>query len=321
MLGGFGKKGQSKILCQLDRVTGDITTKKIRQVARQVKLMTEQDDTVLRDIEDGANGPIDKIRKRRLDQITETDRENVDELVLALLLNHPRFQKEPLRKEVVHDRYQSLTSTVECHGGLIDHQVAYATLHQYASQNNLLEFKRYGRRSRARLLLRSMGLTVHEPPPGESFVIGDYPVVDFSSDHVGCHRLPYQGLRVVLPISHNCLLMFDSMSDGNIIDEAAPVSLDLLRTLDEIYRTDPRCHYIYGRTMESLARSSKPHLVWSEANPSLLVDRRWSSVQSGIKNLERLEEERKTARESVMHLAVNALIAQAATTPINRKGE
>ena len=117
LLSGFGKKGQSKILYQLDRVTGDITTKKVKQVAGQVKLMTEQDNTVLRDIENAANGPIDNIRKRHLDQITETDRENVDELVLALLLNHPRFQKELLRKEVVHDRYQFLTSTIECQGG------------------------------------------------------------------------------------------------------------------------------------------------------------------------------------------------------------
>ena len=280
--------------------------------------MTEQDNTVLRDIENAANGPIDNIRKRHLDQITETDRENVDELVLALLLNHPRFQKEPLRKEVVHDRYQFLTSTIECQGGLVDHQVAYATLHQYASQNYLLEFKRYGRRSRGRLLLRSMGLTVHEPPPGESFVIGDYPVVDFTSDHAGCRRLPYQGLRVVLPISRNSLLVFDSMSYGNIIDEAAPVSMDMLRTLDEIYRTDPRCRYIYGRTSESLARSTKPHLVWSEPNPSLLVDRRWSSLQSEIKALERSETERKTARESVMHLAANALIEQADPKPTTR---
>ena len=243
---------------------------------------------------------------------------------MALVINNPSFQKEDIRHDVVHDRLRLLTHAVASGGGLIDQQSTYNTLDGYASRNFLLEDRRRGQRSGVRLLFRSMRLRARRPPEGESFVIGDYPVVEAIDRGIAHRSAPYGILKIMLPIGHDCLLVYDWALQENIIDAGPPVSMRVLRWLNDFYRNDPRCRYVFGRTPESLKRSSPLGFDWPEPTPSRELKQCWLSLRSEIQNIEKLEQERNEARESIMHLAGKSLGQRATPLPAKhpkRRGE
>ena len=175
---------------------------------------------------------------------------------MALVFNHPSFlpHQESIRREVVEEKARSTNLLRTRAGARLDYRNRVATLDGYASRNYFQELLAYPY-AQAPRLLRSMRLSVHQPPDGETFVVGDYPVVSFRHDLDGNRRLPRLSQMIVLPVGHSCLLIYDSSAPNNIIDHGEPISTDLLRSLDEIYRGELGCRYVYGRTKESLARA------------------------------------------------------------------
>ena len=317
LLKGFGKKNQASSIYRLDCATSNIDTVQVEKIVSRVGLLTVQDDEQLRGIENNTRTVIDDIRKNRLSSVGPADRRALDELVMALAINNPGFQKASILDDIARERLQLLTRAVADGGGLIDRQSTYDTLDGYISRNFLLEHRRHGQRSVTRLLFRTMCLSVRRPPEGESFVIGDYPVVEATSQSIAYRTAPYGILKIMLPIRHDCLLVYDWASQDNIIDAGPPVSMRVLRWLDDFYRNDPRCPYIYGRTSESLKRSAMLNFNWPEPAPSRELKQRWRSVRSEIQDIEKLERERKGARGSVMYLAAKSLPQSADGLPAN----
>ena len=197
LLRSFKKKGSSSHIWCHDRQTGRLSSERISKVARQPHLMTVEDDLALRRIEQRANDALVKLHERCFDKFKESDRKAVDQFVVALMFNHASWVavKERIRREVIDDKVASSAFNAGLVGRSLDVPAAYGLLDALTSRNYLRELVNNGR-SQLLLGLRSMRLTVHGPPYGQSFVIGDYPVVDLPSGRLGLFHLPFSHRQV-----------------------------------------------------------------------------------------------------------------------------
>ena len=126
LLKGFGIRGQASSILELDKQTNAVSVRNVSEVASKQHLLTERDDELMRDIESRVASMIDAIRKGHLNQIGENERQAVDRLVCAMILNDPYcgFDAEATRKTVIAQVISELNETVKRYGGYSTNQIS-----------------------------------------------------------------------------------------------------------------------------------------------------------------------------------------------------
>ena len=148
-----------------------------------------------RQVEQRGSDALVKLYEQRFDEFNESDRKAADQLVVALMFNHLSWvaAKERIRWEVIDDKVALTALNAGLVGRNLDVPAAYGLLNALTSRNYLHELVRTGVR-KCSLGCGSMRLMVHGPPSGQSFVIGDYPVVGLPSEGLGWALLNSSGV-------------------------------------------------------------------------------------------------------------------------------
>ena len=122
MLKGFGIRKKASFVCELDKETNAVTVRKVSEVASKPRLVTEQDDELMRRIESRAATAIDAIRKGNLKRIDENSRQAVDKLTLAIMLNDPYYgvDIEAARETAIAEVVSTLSKGAIKYGGILD---------------------------------------------------------------------------------------------------------------------------------------------------------------------------------------------------------
>ena len=255
LLRGFGTKRRRSEVYRLDRLDGSLSCERVERIASRSFLMTELDDQVLRAIEDRASQSVSLLRKSRFDLFAEADRRALDLLVLSLLFNHPSWipGKELIRREVVWERGLEAMRAHPVYGIAVPADAVMSALDGAAGRNYFHGVITSDSSSSAERM-RAMRLTAYAPPLGQTFVIGDQPVVTRRPDLPAPRRWLYGDEMVLLPISHDVLLVYDRPAPPNLLSIGGRVSGGFFGMLDEIYRSGSAGRYVYGRIPESLTR-------------------------------------------------------------------
>ena len=255
LLRGFGTKRRRSEVYRLDRSDGSLSCERVERVASRSFLMTELDDQVLRVIEDRASQTVSLLRKSRFGLFAEADRRALDLLVLSLVFNHPSWipEKERIRHEVVWERGLDVMWAHPIYGTAVLADAVMSAV-DGAAGRNYFHGVITSRSSSSVEHMRAMRLTAYVPPLGHSFVIGDQPVVTLRPDLSAPRRWLYGDEMVVLPISHDVLLVYDRPAPPNLLSFGGPVSNGFFGMMDEIYRSGSAGRYVYGRTPGSLTR-------------------------------------------------------------------
>ena len=250
LLKGFGRKGQADQLYTLDKQTGKIDVRSVKDVASKQRLLTELDDQLMNEIETRANPVIGQIRKGRLD-LKEQDRQALDQLVFALILNDPYsgVNEPKMREKVISKVSRDYEAAIIRQGGLINSQLLSEQLdglfpHDYlniamASENKL-----------SLTALGLMGLEVHKAAK-EFVVIGDSPTLVARGTIYGERSLLYPGSEVALPINSELVLVYSWTTQRNLIQEGSPLSRQQVRFLGQGYYHHTNGRYIFGRTHDA----------------------------------------------------------------------
>ena len=169
LLKGFGIKGKASKVYELDKETTSIDVRNVDEVASKRRLLTERDDDLMRDIENRANPVISAIRKGHLN-ISEDDRQAVDRLVCAMILNDPYsgFDAEETRKKVIAEVIAEVADAASKYGGMLDQPDFRDFFDERISHDALSTFMD-SISNQVILALRFMGLQTYRPADGECF--------------------------------------------------------------------------------------------------------------------------------------------------------
>ena len=279
LLKGFKAKGSSSRIFRLDCVTGEIEPYRIDKVASKDHLLTNRDDALMDGIERQGSRVIDQLRKRNFG-ISQEQRRDLDRLVLALWANNPfhGFNKAKARRDVVEGVVQNLVDAFSPHGGVVDPAEIAPWVDQQFNEDYLSHTLETPLSTVERVLGR-MTLSVCQPPEGEFFVIGDAPILMVREEVNGFLNLRNLGSQVILPVGSRCLLLYD-WSPGHELVQAGPVLGNVdLGSLDDDYRYQLRCRYMYGRSQAVLERSNRLELHWQSKERPRFVSSRWAAMQ------------------------------------------
>ena len=316
ILKGFGQKGNASQVFELDCRTGEIMPRTVDEVASTVHLLSEKDDQFLRRIEDLASKAVGKIRRGQ--DIDEEDRINLDELVWALMINDPHHgvDREKTRGEVIAETIQEVVEVFHQEGGKVNPDGIAGMVEQNLNYDYLYHAMSPPDAA-PREILRRMGLSVYQPPYGESFVIGDSPVLAVRGSRFGTTSLMNPGSQLIFPIQHSRLLVYDWTYRRNLVRYGGCVSLEQVRTLDEDYRYRLNCGYLYGRTRESLLRSSKLSLQWSAQNRSEVVCDGWYAARVAQRELDESRARLNVQQQSTLRVIARQIVNEAAQQRLN----
>ena len=287
LLKGFGRRRKASQVFRLDCRSGSIDLFDVADVASKVHLLSEQDDGLLRSIENRASQAVDKVRKRSRD-FNEGDRKHLDALVWAMIINDPYhgINKEKVREEVIAEMTQEVIEAFKLQGGTVDPTEMTIMVDRIMNHDYLSHAMNSADAEPPRIL-RSMGLTVYRPPNGTFFVIGESPVIAVRETSSAGPHLLNPGSQIILPLQHSCLLVYDWATPVNLITYGGAVSYEQVRSLDEDYRYVLKCPYLYGRTEESLMRTAKLSLQWLPQERSKVIQDGWRAMQSSHAEIER----------------------------------
>ena len=171
VLNRFKRGGKGRTIYELDKETNAIGIRKVAEAASKRHLLTERDDTLLRGIENRANKVITAIHKGHLN-ISEDDRQVVDRLVCAMILNDPYsgFDAEETRKKAIAEVIAKLGEAVSRYGGMLDEPDFRDFLDERYNHDQVSDFID-SPSNRLVVALRLMGLQAYRPSDGSFFII------------------------------------------------------------------------------------------------------------------------------------------------------
>ena len=248
----------------------------------------------MREIEVRSSKVVAKLRKGDLN-VGADERLILDNLVWTLWFNNPfsgpgkNSEHEDAVKHTV-DRY---ISAVQRQGGSVDPDGITRIVRQALNQDYLCHAFHFSPQGPARIL-NWMRLTVFEPPHGEFFVIGDSPVIMGRAAHDGTASLWNDGSHLMLPIGSNHLLAYDWGDSSTPIRRGGNLDVTQLGAIDEYYRYSRRCRYVYGRTPDSIRRTTKLELQWHTKD----LRSQGNTIRPMPRSLQRFLEQDWEAREA-----------------------
>ena len=294
LLKGFGLKGKSSRVYQLDKETKEINVRKISEVASRKELLTDRDDQLMRHIEERASPIIDKIRKGNI-KINGSEREALDRLVAAMMQNDPYhgLDRGNMREDIIETITQEVVDAFKSSGGLIKQDdlteyieerfsYDYLTLMFDREDNQILE------------VLGFMGLTANYALKEGTFIVGDSPVLAARNSVEGSPSLRNPGSQVILPINSKCLLVYQWAIPRNFLEKGPPVDKEQALSLNRDYYHESNCRFLYGRTSDSLEQSRMLRLQWTPRTRSTGISDGWAAMQFQLQE----KEEQNRAKHS-----------------------
>ena len=254
LLKGFGIRKNASSVYELDKQTKAIDVRKVSEVASKQHLLTDRDDELMRSIERRAEKAIGAIRNGQLNRIDEEDRQAIDRLVCAMVVNDPYsdFDAAVTRKQAIADVARELDEALNRHGGGLDPDVQEYIDDQFGHERlaNFLD----SRNNQSIIALKSMGLVAYKPTEGEFFVIGDSPVLVVRGTENGESSLLNAGSQVILPISSMCVLVYRWDVEMNVIADGGQLDSKQVRSLNQAKMLD----YVAGQLVsEAIAKSER----------------------------------------------------------------
>ena len=286
LLKGFGLKGKASRVCQLDKETGEISVRKVSEVASRKALLTDRDDNLMGRIEKQAALVIDKIRKEKTN-INEGERKTLDRLVAAMMQNDPYngFDRENTRQEIIETLTQEVVDAFDASGGLANHHDMRELIDEQFNHDYLtLMFDEEDNQILA--VLGFMGLTANYSSKEGSFIIGDSPVLAVRNSIDGFPGLRNPGSQVILPVSSKCLLVYQWATPRNLLEKGPVVDKEQALSLNRDYYHDSNCRFLYGRISDSLEQSRMLKLQWMPRTRSTAVADGWATMQSELQDKE-----------------------------------
>ena len=313
LLRGFGIKKKASQVWELDKQTGVISRRKVKDVASKQELLSNRDDELMRSIEDKATRPINCIRKGDLD-ISSGDRIAIDRLVAAMLQNDPYngFDQGSARQDAINSVSKSVQDAFADAGGMIEP----GTLESYIDGgfNHDYLTLTLGRENYAvSWMLQFMGLQAIFVLEGDGFIIGDSPVLAVrSKEGTGGPSLLNRGSQVILPISTRCILFYSWATEPNLIARGETIDSLQLLSLNQDYAHESNCRFLFGRTEESLAKSRRPRVKWGNAQRSTNVSQGWSAFQRHFASIQAKNAEEENRNAEGLRLEAHKLVQQMA---------
>ena len=278
ILRGFDASEKASHVYEMDKLSGEIKLKSVRNIASRQGLLTERDDAFVRGIETQVARVIRRIRKGDLN-ITLEDRGAVDDLVLVLMHNDPYsgVKLAQLRESVTADMSREYAEAFRQHGGMIDLQ-DFKKLLADMFPNDFLEQAMTREVNLPRIALGLMGLRVHKTVKGEHLVIGDSPVLVLRAVYDGSPSLLHPGSQVILPINSRQVLVYRWITQNNTIQSGHNLDKDQARSLGKDYFHETDSRFVYGRTKISLKHTQAPQTKKRPIPHSAEVSDGWAAM-------------------------------------------
>ena len=292
LLKGFGIRGKASSIYELDTQTNAWTDRNIEEVASKQHLLTDRDDELTRAIERRATKEIGAIRKGKMNRISKDDRQAIDRLVCAMMLNDPHsgFDAEATLRKVVAEVFSKLNEAISRYGVRLDESDFRNFFDQRLPQDWLSNFMK-STFNDVILALELMGLRVFRSPEGEFFIIGDSPVLVVRNAANGETSLLNRGSQVILPISSRYILVYTWETGMNVMNDGGTLDREQVHSLNSDYYHGTKCRHIYGRDEETLRRSQ---LKSPESPPR----ERSNDVKDGWTRMLQLEPKRQKQLEA-----------------------
>ena len=312
LLKGFGIKGMASRIWELDKDSGLAQKRQVKCVASKQELLTERDDDLMRGIEIQATRPIGQIRKRNF-RITEDDRQAIDQLVSALLQNDPYygFDKEESRRKIIESTSRTVETAFKYSGGIIEFETIKRVVDENFNYDYLTNTMSQGNYT-VRTLLRIMGLQAMFAEEGEYFIIGDSPVLAIRNRGSTGPSLANPGSQVILPISSQCVLVYDWQTETNLVAYGGNANIKQVHSLNQDYSRKSNCRYIYGRSEESLIKSRRLQLRWENAERSTQVGKGWARAQQYLAAVSTINADMDKQSAGSLRFATRKVVLEAA---------
>ena len=312
LLKGFGIRKKASSVYELDKQTNAVMVRKVSEVASKPRLLTGQDDELMRRIESRAATAIDAIRKGNLNRIDENSRQTVDKLALALMLNDPYYgvDVESARETAIAEVVSALSKGTIKYGGILDEPDFTDFLDGRLPYDRLSGFMDLTT-SQVLMALRLMGLQAFKPAEGASFIIGDSPALVIRGTMKGETNLLNPGSQIILPISSRCLLAYTWATETNLIDDGGTFDGEQVRSLNSDYYHGAKCRYIYGRDEETLRRSQLLPLAWTPRGRSNDVKSGWAAMQRLWQMTQNQHEAQNVVQARALEYAAHELVGVA----------
>ena len=266
LLKGFGRRGRVSSVYELDKHTKAISAHKVSEVASRPHLVTEQDDSRLKKIEDAAAKAMSLVRKG-----TNIEKMRAGDVLDGFGALHALAKAmEPINPYIGVNAQGSRTTVVEAF---------VATVKETMEQNGKIIDERDFRKYVDGILNHEvLSLSVDSPfphlmwrshihiaPDGEYFVIGDSPVITIRS----ADGLP---LQRILPISSKRVVTFTYnlwrgrariLGGTDTLTKSSALSSDVVRSLNAHYFHRTNSQYIYGKNETILKQSALQPREWA----------------------------------------------------------
>ena len=312
LLKGFGTKGKAGTVYELDKQTKRITSASVDDVASKEHLLTDADDKLVGSIEKSASRAVQAIRKGRLNQIGDDERQAVNMVVCAMILNDPYsgFDAEATRKQAIYDTITELNEAVSKYGVALD-QPDYINYFDERFGNDWVSNYMESASNQVLLSLNLMGLMAFKPPDGESFIISDSPALVIRNSVANEPSLLNPGSQVILPIGSRCMLLYAWSTDMNLIYDGGILDKEQVRSLNSDYYHGTNSQHIYGRDEETLRRSSLWSLEWTPRQRSTDLNQGWYMMQFLQRFDQRQLEAQKATNAIILDLGAHDLVERA----------
>lgn len=316
LLKGFGTRKKASIVYELDKETKAVDVRRVKVAASKRHLLTDRDDEMMRGIESRAADAIDAIRKGRLNHIKQEDRQAIDKLVCAMIVNDPysNFDAEDTRKQAIADVTKELNEALNRLGAELAPDVHEYIDDQFGHERlaNFLD----SRHNQTIVALRLMGLVAYEPAEGELFIVGDSPVLVVRGTENGESSLLNPGSQVILPIGSRCVLVYSWATEMNVVADGGQLDRAQVRSLNSDYYHGTNSRYIYGRDEETLRRSWLLPLNWVQGERSKEVRNGWFMMR----DLQRSEQRRRAMDDEVQAKMLDYVASQLVVETIAKSG-
>lgn len=311
LLKGFGIKGQSSKIYELDKHTRNIELRDVADVASRKRLLTDTDDERMKDIEVRSARVIDRMRNGNL-KLGQGDRQILDTLVFAMLQNDPHsgIDKEQIRRDAVRAVSHELGASVNRRGASFSLEHLEAFVNERSS-HNYLDISLDREDSLVLKALGFMGLRVYRAVDGEFFVIGDSPVLMVRGTIDGNRSLLNPGSQLVLPINKSSVLVYDWSTPVGVFEADYTLNKEQVRSLNRDYYNSTNCRYIYGRTCDSLRQSSMLQLQWGPRILRKDINDGWLLMQIEFRNIIEARNKKDAEQGTLLDLAAEELVQRA----------
>ena len=279
LLRSFDVRGKASRVYEMDKQSGVIKLRAIKDIASRQGLLTERDDTLMQQIEMQASPVIRGVRKEDFN-ITWEDRQALDNLVLVLMHIDPYtgVNLTKLREDIVTDKSRDYSEAIRRQGGLVNRQDLKKLFNDFFPED-YLELAMTEEVSESRIALGLMGLSVHETAKGEHLVIGDSPVLVLRAVYGGSPNLLHPGSQVILPIHSRHVLVYRWVTQESAIQAGSSLDKEQVRSLGKDYYHQTDSRYIYGRTEVSLKHAQVPQTKKPLIPQSTEVSDGWAAMQ------------------------------------------